>query len=100
MPVEIHGAQKLKKLLDRYGYSDVWLTRGVGNNIAFNKNFRQRVKNCHIQEWNNTIFNSSKLSLFRILKCTKYSKYLPYFKGKSFRSIIMTSRCCNHQLAI
>ena len=44
--------------------------------------------------------NSSKLSLFRTLKCTyAYYKYLSYFKEKSFRAIIMKVRCSN-QLAI
>ena len=61
-------ANKIENLLSRYGYNYVRMNQGVGNESVFMFEFRQRVKNCYLQEWTESVNKNSKLSLFKNLK--------------------------------
>jgi hypothetical protein len=92
---------KVKILLSKYGFADVWLYQGVANVDLFLNTFKQRIRDCYLQDWQNSIINSGKLALYRNIKCSiSQAPYLGIFREKKYRSIMAKFRCNNHQLVI
>ena len=73
----------------------------MGNVPLFLLNFKQRIQDCYLQEWNDSLVNSTKLELFRSIKLNfEYAQYLSLLREKKLRSILFKFRISNHQLAI
>ncbi len=104
--LDLHGrttwASSVRLLLTKYGFHDVWVQQGVGNKIAFFREFSHRVKMTYIEEWEYDVSQSSKLSLFRSLKsnCTDQESYLLNVNLWKYRSGIAKLRCSAHTLRI
>lgn len=80
---------------------DVWLNQGVTNEIMFLNNFKMRVKDTFLQEWQANINGSSKLKLYRSYKNTiELEPYLNIIRQKQHRSILSKFRCSSHQLEV
>ena len=58
----------VKHCLDVFGFSDVWVNGGVGNERVFLRVFRQRMVDCYMQDWNSKLFESDRFSTYRSFK--------------------------------
>ena len=94
-------ATKVRILLYKYGFGEVWFNQGVAHTQIFIMKFRKRLEDCYLQEWHDDINTSSKLSLFSIIK-TNYDlePYLQCIRYKSLYRILAKFRISNHQLSI
>ena len=94
-------ATKLKHVLQRNGFGDVWDNQGVGNQLYFIKIFIQRLKDQHLQDWNQIVTSSSKLSTYIQFKhCFVYERYLNVLNIRKFRYIYASFRTSSHDLEI
>jgi hypothetical protein len=92
---------KLKHILQRNGFGNVWENQGVGNELYFIKIFIQRLKDQHLQDWNQTVTSSSKLSTYVKFKhCFVYERYLDVLNIRKFRYIYASFRSSSHDLEI
>ena len=64
--------------------------------------FKQRLRDCYLQEWHESVVNCRKLNIYRYCKDTiEMAPYHKILRERKHRSIIMAKfRCSNHQLAI
>jgi len=44
-----------ENFLSRYDYNYVWMNQGVSNESIIMFEFKQRVKDCHLQEWTESV---------------------------------------------
>ena len=95
-------AGSMRQLLCKYGHQDVWEAQRVENVQVFLRDFTNSVKQDYDIEWENSIAQSSKLSLYRLLKPTGIARenYLRNVTLKSYRSSMAKLRCSSHQLRI
>jgi len=71
-------------LICRYSYNYVWMSQEVSNESLFMFEFKQRVKDCYIQEWTESVNEDSKLSLFKNLKIEITPElYLSSIRGRN-----------------
>ena len=68
----------IQATLDNAGLSYVWSIQGQGiNSLWLKRTIKQNVKDQFVQEWQNSVFNSSKCSNYRIFKTEfKFENYL------------------------
>lgn len=84
---------ELKFLLNRTGFGFVWLAQGVGNVNQFCKEFKQRLIDMNMQDWESKINSSERYSLYRYLKSDLGPEmYLDCFKQKCFRDALIRFR--------
>ena len=76
--------------LFRYGFGEVWLNQGVGSEINFIKQFRQRLIECRWQDWNNHIETSERFSMYRIFSNNHEVKPYLFFNLDRYLKIITT----------
>ena len=98
---KINWASKVRSLLYRYGFGYVWEANTVGDGVNFVNVFRQRVKDCFVQQWHSDIENSPKALYYKhfkfILEVESYLKIdLPFL----YRKILANFRCSGHCLMI
>ena len=75
----------LRNLLDRYGFSVVWLYHEVGSEECFIRNLIQRVKDCKFQDWCNNINENEKLPTYRQFKSSlEPGKYLSCISVRTY----------------
>ena len=90
----------VRNLLSMYGFNDVW-ENGVSNIKSFLQMFKQRVKDCHIQEWRQSVDKNHKLCIYKQIKVMyEPSLYLSVLKEKKYISSIAKLRCSDHRLKI
>ena len=63
----------------------------------FTFEFKQRVKDCYLQEWTESVNKNSKLSLFRNFKI-EITPELYLSSIRNFISVIVKFRCSSHGL--
>ena len=92
---------KVKDLLQRTGFYDVWLFPASVYTKAFLPMFRNRLRDIYICEWFLDIGNRFSLLIFRNLKDTfTYSIYLNKMKIRKYRNAVVKLRISAHQLLI
>ena len=90
----------IRKLLCKYGFYEVWLN-GVTNIDIFIGVFRQRVKDCYVQEWHEDLQCNKKLSILKSIKLDfEPSEYLCVLRDKKYISAMAKMRCSDHTLSI
>ena len=92
---------KLKIILQRNGFGYVWENQSVVNKFQFIKTFVKRLKDQYLQDWNETVTNSSKLSTYvQFKQCFMYECYLDVLDIRKFRFSYASFRCSSHDLEI
>lgn len=94
-------ASNVRFLLYKYGFGYVWEADTIGNSVLFVNTFRQRIKDCCIQELHSQIEESPKALHYKhykvILEVECYLKIdLPFL----YRKVLANFRCSSHSLMI
>ena len=77
------------------------INQGVGNELLFMFEFKQRIKDCYLQEWTESVNKNIKQSPFRNLKIEITPElYLSSIRDRKFISVIAKFRCSSPGLAI
>ena len=58
----------IKSILFEYGFGYAWIENEVGNSTHFSNSFKQRIKDISIQNWHQSITNSSKATNYKHFK--------------------------------
>lgn len=92
----------VRKLLCKYGYHNVWESQGVENYSVFVREFSSKLTDSFVMEWEQTLSETSKLSLFRQLKPGGIVResYLSNVNIKKYRASLAKLRCSAHVLRI
>ena len=61
-------ASRVHQVLYKFGFGFVWESKGVQNPETFIKIFMQRLFNCHSQNWQEHVSNSTRFSIYRMFK--------------------------------
>lgn len=86
-------ASGVKKCLDSYGFSEVWINGGVGNEMLFLHMFKQRIIDCYKQEWCSKLNESDRLETYRSFKSwLNPEKYLYDITIMKFRTALTRFR--------
>lgn len=94
-------AYHIKELLFKYGFGHVWVCQGVGNPELFVYEFKQRVADITIQEWNAMLTGTSKLSSYCTYKSLLEPElYLSSVRVAKHRTALTKLRCSTHHLAV
>ena len=94
-------ATHVKSLLFKFGFGVVWLSQEVGNFDLFKKILSQRLKDCAIQGWHESVTENKKLGTYCLFKSLlEPEKYLSLVKVSNFRIAITRFRCSSHGLHI
>ena len=94
-------AGRVKKLLDKYGFSYVWINQSVGNKDMFLMEFSQRVKDCYIQNWQESVNDSSKLHFYGQIKINyEPAPYVKILWNRKLISAVAKLQCCGHNLNV
>ena len=94
-------ATKVKNMLYLYGFGYVWLTQDIGDVKLFINMFKQRLIDCHTQNWSDSVNNSGRCYHYRnyksLLDVERYlSLEIPYIHRNAFGKF----RCSNHKLRV
>ena len=98
---KINWASCVRSLLYRHGFVYMWEADTIENGVHFIHMFKQRIKDCYMQELQSEIENSSKALQYKHFKTTFETAYylhadLPYM----YKKIISNFRCSSHSLMI
>ena len=94
-------AKALKSILFHYGFAEAWYNQGVGNEILFLSEFKQRCKDIEFQQWHVEICSYSRLNTYKLFKHTlTVEPYLVSTMKPIFKSMITSFRLSNHPLNI
>ena len=90
----------VKTLLDKYGFSDVFLNQISLSKKIFPLIFKQRIIDTFMQEWNCLISNNNVLDFYKNIKNTpNYEPYLDIVPN-DLRHFITKMRISAHSLRI
>lgn len=98
---KVTWASHIRTLLFMYGFGYVWEANTVGDSISFVNMFKQRIKDCFLQQWHTDINESPKSLHYKhfklILEMESYLTVdLPYVN----RKVLANFRCSSHSLMI
>ena len=75
-------------MLYKYGFCDVWVNQGVGNEKAFLKEFKERVLSLYRQDWENNLRTKERYSVYSTfmssLSLSAYPNELKHVKARNF----------------
>ena len=92
---------ELRGILFENGFGYVWNNQGVLNEKSFLTIFERRLKDVYIQNWYETLSNSSKLESCRQYKLSYTpARFLDVLKIRKFRYYFSSFRCSSHDLEI
>ena len=92
---------KVKNILYRYGFGEVFIAQEVGDETYFMSVFKQRISDCAKQEWYGEITASSKLDNYCTFKSLlEPEKYLNVIHIRKFVKALSRFRVSNHYLEI
>ena len=80
-------------ILCNHGFSEVWFNHGVGDEKIFKGLFMQRVNDMALQQWNSSVNEMNRLSLYRIYKDIHISEKYIDSLGAFKKSLIANFRC-------
>ena len=91
----------VKNLLYSLGFGIVWENQGVGNELVFISEFKQRCFDVGGQQWHETLAETSKLDTYRLYKNNLNTEdYTLIIKNRKYLSALSRFRCSNHKLQI
>ncbi len=94
-------ATSIKELLFMYGFGNVWLAQGVGDDGSFLNVFKQRIKDCYLQKWQTDVNALSKSFHYKHFKTSlDIETYLKIDLSYTQRIIFSNFRCSGHSLMI
>jgi hypothetical protein len=93
-------ANSIKQLLQRLGFYHVWVNQGVGNEILFLNLVKQRLKDNYMQNWTESLRNSSRASLYILFSNFDFKLYLEQINIQKFRIALTRFRVSAHRLLI
>ena len=97
----ITWASHIRCLLERYGFSFVWISQGVGDVDVFMKIFKTKLQEHFKNTWFTDIGNTSKLEIYSTFKREfEPERYLNFKIIKSHRQALSRLRCSSHMLQI
>ena len=76
---------QVRQVLYKFGFGFVWENQGVQNPETFIKAFKQRLIDCHSQNWHEHISNSTRFTIYRMFKI--YISLEPYFTSVTNKHI-------------
>ena len=98
---KITWATHVKKLLFEHGFGYAWIADAVGNTNAFLRIFTQRIKDISLQNWQQSIENSSKADYYKDFKThLDVERYLFIDLSYACRKTLANFRCSGHNLKI
>ena len=96
----VNWAAKVKGVLSKLGFYDVWLEQGVGNTNLFLSIFKQRISDVNTQEIYESFDTSNRALLYKHLFDNNFPKYLEVVKVKKFRTALSRLRVSSHRLSV
>ena len=96
----VNWASKLRDLLSNLGFYEVWLNQGVGNKNMFLAEFKQRLNDNFIQNWNSRLEESSRANFYTLFSNFDHQLYLETIKITKFRIALCKLRLSSHRLEI
>ena len=89
----LNWAEGVRDFLNVMGFGFVWLNGGVNNEKLFLKQLKQRLKDCHQQQWESRNASSSRFRWYSSIKGTlELENYLNFLNVKKFRDIFIRFR--------
>ena len=103
-PEKPNWALHVKHLLSIYGFRNVWEAQYVENSKSFLEIFKQKVKDCFVQEWHSRVEDSLKDSnrarTFIHITKFKAQPYLDIITVKKFQTSLSQLRLSSHRLHV
>ena len=97
----ITWASHIRCLLERYGFSFVWISQGVGDVDVFMEIFKTKLQEHFKNTWFTDIGNTSKLAIYSTFEREfELERYLNFKIIKSNRQALSRLRCSSHMLQI
>ena len=94
-------ASLLRDMLFNFGFGEVWLNHGVGDENLFLAAFKQRIGDTYLQTWNQNINNNRKSILYKEFQITfSPCVYLRHVKNIKHRIALTHSRTQNNRLFV
>lgn len=100
IPNRMSWASYVKNILETYGFSEVWLYQGVANISYFINIFKQRIKDCYVQNWHMEINNSTKASTYIFFAEFSFKMYLDTVSIQKYRIAMTRLRVSSHRLEV
>ena len=92
---------KVRNLLTRYGFHNVWCNESQINETHFISIFIQRLIDKYLQQWEGNNNDNGVLTLYRELKTSfEFESYLDNIVSRTLRIAITKLRICSHNLRI
>ena len=80
-------------ILYKFGFGFVWENQRVQNPETFIKAFKQRLIDCHSQNWHGHISNSTRFTIYRMFKISiSLEPYFTSVTNKHIRDILIRFR--------
>ena len=103
-PEKPNWALHVKHLLSIYGFRNVWEAQYIENSKSFLEIFKQKVKDCIVQEWHSRVEDSLKDSnrarTFIHITNFKAQPYLDKITVKKFQTSLSRLRLSSHRLHV
>ena len=94
-------ASDIRDILYKFGFGYVWEMQGVDDKPKFLREFKKCVRDCEFQNWNESMFNMSKLRSLHLYKSELTAElYLYLYLPQRLRSALAKFRISSHELAI
>ena len=83
----------MHQVLYKFGFGFVWKNQGVQNPETFIKAFKQRLIDCHSQNWHEHISNSTRFTIYRMFKISiSLEPYFTSVTNKHIRDVLIRFR--------
>jgi len=103
-PNHCSWATSVKNLLQSLGFNDAWLFQGVGNENAFIKTVKQRLKDVFIHKWiaamTNSLDTSNRAKTYLLYAHFRLQPYLINVNLYKFRRELTRLRVSAHRLEV
>ena len=98
---KVNWASNVRSLLYKYGFGYAWEADTIGNSVQFICSFKQRIKDCFMQELHSHIDDSPKALYYKHFKSSlKAEHYLNIDLPYMYKKILSNFRCSSHCLMI
>ena len=99
-PLKQNWASRVKDLLSRLGFFEVWESQGVGNEKLFLGIFKQRVRDVFTQNWHLRLEDSTRARCFITFSSFQYKTYLDMLNIAKYRKYLSRLRLSSHRLEV
>ena len=84
---------QVHQVLYKFGFRFVWENQGVQNPEIFIKAFKQRLIDCHSQNWHEHISNSTRFTIYRMFKISiSLEPHFTSVTNKHIRDVLIRFR--------